>query len=142
MKTNHSINDYLLFFEAWTCLAAARLAVVTLPFRKIAPYMGIQVDDLSFQPRPEAKDEKLHSIRCAINRAAARSPWRTKCLEQAIAARTMLQRRGEQSTIFLGVAPTSKQQKSIAAHAWLMCNGEIVTGKKGVCDFTVIGKFK
>ncbi|WP_156359781.1 lasso peptide biosynthesis B2 protein [Sphingomonas sp. Leaf28] len=53
-------------------------------------------------------------------------PFRTLCLQQAIAARTMLARRGINSVLHLGVRdPTDT---ALETHAWLDVGGLNVTG--------------
>jgi hypothetical protein len=136
-----SAMEYVLFAEAWLCLAAARFVVVTVPFKRIASFMGIHEGDSSVHSQEETRNNEFKNISVAILRASHRSPWRTKCLEQALAAKLMLKGRGLRSTIYFGVASSQHESKTLAAHAWLVCNGEIVTGGKGIDAFTVVGKF-
>jgi len=61
-----------------------------------------------------------------IPRVAARLPWRTDCLVQALAARRWLGRHGVATTLTLGV-PRDKSA-NFEAHAWLTAGDRIVTG--------------
>ena len=134
--------EYFLFAEAWLCLAGARCMVIILPFKKIASFMGIHVEN-SNSPYQEPSGNGVYKpIGDAILRASRRSSWRTKCLEQALAGKFMLKVRGLRSTIFFGVAKSQCDSKSLIAHAWLVCNGQVVTGGRGLDTFTVVGKFE
>ena len=135
MKRKVAINEYLLFAEAWLMLGLARLTIVLLPFRLVAKLLGEKhSDEASYQ-------NKATTIGTAIVRASKRSFWRAKCLEQALAASAMLRLRRRSCTVYFGVADNSSN-KSLAAHAWVVSNGIIVTGGKGVEEFKVVGIFK
>ena len=62
----------------------------------------------------------------AIGRMAARVPWRSSCLVQALAAKRWLSAKGHSSSLYLGVRKLPAE--NVEAHAWLMCDGEVVTG--------------
>lgn len=142
MNKKKSIPEYFLFAEAWLCLAGARCMVVMLPFKKIASFMGIHVENSNTPYQETSCNGTYKPIGNAILRASRRSPWRTKCLEQALAGKFMLKARGLKSTIFFGVAKSQCDSKSLIAHAWLVCNGQVVTGGSSLDTFTVVGKFE
>jgi len=58
-------------------------------------------------------------------RVAARAVPGAACLAQAVAMQRMLARRGHASTVEFGVA---KHHAGLEAHAWLVCDGQIVIG--------------
>jgi hypothetical protein len=61
-----------------------------------------------------------------LPRLSARLPWRSDCLIQAIAAQNWLMAHGRASEIQIGVEhPVGGE---FGAHAWLLCDGEVVTG--------------
>ena len=62
----------------------------------------------------------------AVSRVAACFPDSAMCLAQALAARTMLRRRGVASLLHLGVARS--REAPFEAHAWLDAAGVEVTG--------------
>jgi hypothetical protein len=134
-----SIRDLRLFTEAWILLAAARLTLVFIPFRKIAPKLGENITDQLPLARVEKAIHGQQDVRTAILRAAARSPWRTACFEQALAAKIMLKNRKIGSVIYFGV---QKNQDNLLAHAWLESGGITVTGGKDLSPFSVIAGFK
>jgi hypothetical protein len=130
------LSDYTLFAEAWIFLALGRLMLVFIPFKKIAKFLGKPMHE---SPAATLKDPFITGkLSMAIARAGKYSPWRTKCFEQAIAAKIMLQLRGIGSTVYFGVYKTTT---AMQAHAWLTCNATIVTGGPDVSKFTVISWF-
>jgi hypothetical protein len=58
-------------------------------------------------------------------RAASRLVPRASCLTQAIAAQSVLARSGIPSQVEIGV---SKNQSRLHAHAWVVCQGQVVLG--------------
>ena len=82
---------------------------------------AVSLDELS----PE-EERLIERIAYVIPRVAARLPWRTDCLVQAIAAKRWLARSGIVSRLHFGV-PREKQPE-FEAHAWLTVGERIVTG--------------
>lgn len=142
MNRKIPFRDYILFAEAWCLLALARFVLVFVPFRKIVPWLGriSTLDDTITESAP--LPTVLENIRLSILRASNRSPWRTKCFEQALAAKMMLKRRKYISTITFGVHKSIEPSGRITAHAWLECNGYIVTGGGNIRIYSVISSFR
>jgi hypothetical protein len=78
----------------------------------------------------------------AVVGAAANTPWRSACLEQAVAAAGLLRRGGIPGTLYLGVARDPTQPDGMAAHAWLRCGNVMVTGAAGHERFAVVGMYR
>ncbi|MCF6405287.1 lasso peptide biosynthesis B2 protein [Chitinophaga filiformis] len=130
-------SSLLLFIEAWICIAFARGMLIFMPFRKIAPLLGKNVADdtttyVKATPRPQR-------IKAAIRRAAACSPWRAKCFEQALAGKIMLSYRNMPGIVFFGI---NKVGDDLQAHAWLESEGVIITGAAEANQFIIIARFK
>jgi hypothetical protein len=131
------ITASLLFAEAWCWLGVARLLLLIRPFRKIASLLGQNVT-----ADPLASNNatlRPYRLRIAISRAAACAPWRTKCFEQALAGKLMLRCRKMSGVVFFGI---NKTPDGMHAHAWLECDGVIITGNNGIEQYTVIARFK
>lgn len=86
-------------------------------------------------------DKVLQKISVAILRGSKYSLWRSKCFEQALAAKTMVRRRHFESTIYFGVYKNPADEK-LMAHAWLISNDEIVTGGPDIDRYTILSSFK
>ncbi len=65
--------------------------------------------------------------------------WESQCLVMAIAAMKMLDRRGIESTLYLGTARDADGK--MIAHAWLRSGNIYLTGFEEMRKFTVVGKF-
>lgn len=121
--------DRRLLAEAAAALLAARLRSGLLPFRALARQLGgLLPPTAAVDPRPLSTDEAaaVRKIRWSIEAAAPWLPFRTVCLQQAIAARAMLARRGIASVLHLGVG--GHGEPSLNAHAWLDAGDLKVTG--------------
>jgi hypothetical protein len=75
--------------------------------------------------RPDDRQAAL-DVGWAVTRVAAYFPESAMCLAQALAARTMLRRRGIASLLHLGVGRS--REAPFEAHAWLEAAGVEVTG--------------
>ena len=123
-----------LLAEAVVCLGAARVLIVFFPFRRLAPFLG--------EPRAETpatplagREAFLRKLTWALRATGRRLPWRCMCLEQAVAGRLMLRRRGIPYTLYLG---TDRKDDGLVAHAWLRTGDYIVTGAEGRERFVVM----
>ncbi len=142
MKPEINALDVLLFAEAWLMLATARCILLLVPFRKIAPVLGSQVTGEVPSGSALVAGSRQHQVGIAILRASKRSPWRTKCFEQALAATLMLKARKQSSIVFFGVYKSDNGDRKLNAHAWLKSGGMIVTGGRNLHLYTVLASFK
>jgi Transglutaminase-like superfamily len=134
-----------LLAEAVAYLLAARLALIFIPFPRLARRLG------SFVPPAEARASQVQSettpeearlaaeIGWAVTRAARYVPFKAVCLPQAMAARVMLKRRGVKSVMHFGAA--KGMAKPLDAHAWLDAAGVEVTGYPVAENFAEIACF-
>jgi hypothetical protein len=60
------------------------------------------------------------------------------CLPRALAAQTMLRRRGIASKLCIGVA---REEKGLAAHAWIELGENIIVGSLEAPQFTRLVEF-
>jgi Transglutaminase-like superfamily len=122
----------VLLAEAVACLFVARLALIFVPFPRLARRLGTLVppaDPRAAQLRmaigPGAA-RRAEEIGWAVTRAARYVPFKAVCLPQAMAARVMLKRHGIKSVMHFGAA--QGKDKPLDAHAWLDAAGVEVTG--------------
>lgn len=133
-----SWREQLLFIEAFCLTGVVRFAVLSLPFRWLAPFLGKHMRE-SPEKEDNLKLEAARRVGRMVEKVSRHTVWESKCLVQAIVCKIMLRRRGIASTLYLGVGKDEK--KSLVAHAWLRCGGKILTGGRGVEHFTIVGKF-
>jgi len=132
-----------LVAEAVLCLLAARVALVFVPFPKLARRLG------RFVPPEQAQRlgviatahaaQAATDIGWAVTRAARHVPFKAVCLPQAMAAQAMLRRRGVSSIMHFGAA--KGEDKPLDAHAWLDAAGVEVTGYPVAPKFAEIACF-
>ena len=133
-----------LLAEAAICLAAARLALIAVPFPKLARRLG----DFVPPTDPRAARANAHrpqdvalaaEIGWAVTRAARHLPFEAVCLPQAMAARVMLRCRGVPSVMHFGAAKGG--ERPLDTHAWLDAAGVEVTGYPIAAQFAEIACF-
>ncbi|HEY1751988.1 MAG TPA: lasso peptide biosynthesis B2 protein [Caulobacteraceae bacterium] len=121
-----------LLVEACVWLLVSRLALIFIPFPKLAGRLGAFVPPAD--PRvaaaaapgsPEAV-ALAKEVSWAVVRGAAHVPFRAVCLPQAMAAQIMLRRRGVACVMHFGAQ--RGQHRPLDAHAWLDAAGVKVTG--------------
>src|SRR5580658_1328966 len=120
-----------LVVEAVACLAAARLALILVPFPRLARWLGTFVPPTDPRARDAAaasaeKAVLAREIGWAVTRGARWMPFKAVCLPQAMAAQFMLRHRGVPSVMHFGAGRGA--DKPIEAHAWLDAAGVEVTG--------------
>lgn len=129
-----------LLVEALLGLALARVAMLCLPFRRIAAWLGTPG---AVSPG-ETTDEEVRiaeEIGWAVGVVARRVPWDGRCLAQALAATGMLRRRGLEGTVSFGAARAGTVDTEFSAHAWLQVGSCIVTGGPGHEQFKPLTTF-
>lgn len=133
------LADQILYLEAALWLGISRLAILILPFRWIAPFLGTHM--ASSDENDENGDrETVISISRAIRTMSRHLPWGCECLAQAISGKMMLRRRQIPSTLYLGVA--KKEDGDLNTHAWLRAGDIIILGGGGLERFAVVSTFE
>jgi hypothetical protein len=133
-----------LLAEAVAGLLAARLALIFIPFPRLARRIGTFVppnDPRAGRTQPAAVDGQVRlaeDIGWAVTRAARYLPFKAVCLPQAMAARVILNRRGVASVMHFGAA---KGPDKLDAHAWLDAAGVEVTGYPVAKNFAEVACF-
>lgn len=133
-----SVFDFLLVMEATLCLFVARLVLRLVPFRRLSPYLGKHMEESAEDAMPRSR---VYAYRVArgIHYTYPRLPWHSTCLVQAIAAMAMLKRRGQESTLYVGVGRETNE--AFGAHAWLRSGDLVVTGGSEKDHFKVLSYY-
>lgn len=126
-----------LMIEAFLLLGYSRFIVLHFQFKKIANILG-KSNTETVKANDEINLDKVKMIARAIRTMSKSTPWESKCLVQAYAAKLMLKKRNQPCTVYLGVSKDENGQ--MIAHAWVRCGEMYVTGGDGA-KFTVTGKF-
>jgi len=122
----------LLVAEASISMLVARIELALFPFRRVAKRFGAFVPPTDPRVARQAErsgDEQARTAKAigwAIRTSAPWMPFRSVCLQQAMAAQAMLRRRGIASVMHFGAGKSD--EKPMDAHAWLDAAGVKVTG--------------
>ena len=131
-----------LFFEIYVRLGLARASVLTLPFKRLSRNWGVPHYEGLRTPHDAEERAFLHQLAWALRTASRYTPWNSNCLAQAITAKQILQRKGYDSTLYLGMMTPKRSAKGeAAAHAWLRCGDTWICGFRASRGFTVVGTF-
>ena len=126
------------YIEATIEMFKARTLLLIRPFKKIAPTLGtLDAEGVDNEPC-EATRQSIKTVASSIKSMAKYVPWQSKCFVQAIAAKNMLEKRGIETTLYLGVI---KEGSDMKAHAWTRTGAYFVTGGKGSQGYTVVKTF-
>ncbi|MBO2943783.1 lasso peptide biosynthesis B2 protein [Paenibacillus sp. F411] len=135
---NSSLSVKMLHAEAYLCLAWGRIFKL-LPFAKVSASLGAPMKETSAAPCTEQELRLLKQVSKAVHRMSRYTWWESQCLVKAVAAMVMLERRGVESTLYLGSGRDA--QGRMAAHAWLRSGSYLVTGAEGHEQYAVVGIF-
>lgn len=136
-----------LALEAFAELARARV-LTFLPAHIYTAQLGIMSDATSVDRTEDA--EFPNAVRAAevgrmVESVARSAPFRALCLQQAIAVRRMLARRGMRATVLLGVSrmavDRAEPRKGTAAHAWVKVGAKVINGDGNLAKYTVVARF-
>ena len=114
-----------------------RAYILFVPFNKLRKKMGRYKGESKATEDKETYKKAMH-VSWIVTTVAAKTPWESKCLVQALAAQKMLKNKGISTTIYLGVR---KEKDEMKAHAWLRCGEYYVTGGAIREQYSVVAKF-
>jgi len=126
------------FLQAYFLLGIMRAAVLLVSFKRLSRSLQHHPEQAPPQLLDVAQLKQAEAIGWAVMTAAGHTPWNSNCLAQALTAQRMLSKQHIPGMFFLGV---KKDQQQLDAHAWLQCDGQILTGKAGHEAFTIVSTF-
>lgn len=130
-------KDFLIAGEATILLLLSRLGIMCFPYKLYRPFLGKQMK----KGRNRTVDEEIVCrVSFWIHKAAACLPLECSCLPQALTGKFMLNRRGIESTLSLGLG--KDENNKLFAHAWLTVNDVPVTGGKDNSTLARVAHFK
>lgn len=127
-----------MLIEALILMGTVRLAILLLPFHRLAYFMGGYMEE-SVHQVSETEQYTINKVKWAVTLAILHAPWKGKCLVAALSAQTMLKKRGIDSTLYLGIA--RDKNSNLIAHAWLRSGQDIITGGFEHRWFTAVARF-
>jgi len=138
------IRHKLLLAQAWCMLGWYRAAVLLVSFKRLA--RKLQHHPLATPPPalpPRMRDEAV-AIGRLVAAAGRVTPWQSLCLTQVLVVQRLLAKRNIPGQFYLGVrrgCERTDDPTGLSAHAWLQCGEDIVNGRAGHEQFTVVSTF-
>ncbi|MGE3535913.1 MAG: lasso peptide biosynthesis B2 protein [Candidatus Tectimicrobiota bacterium] len=123
-----------LLLEAAFCLLVARLALRLVPFRHLTWFF--QRSGACPEVTGALRRQRIREVRGAILTVTRYLPVRLVCFPRAIAAQTMLRRRGITTTLYYGAARTPEQ--GLSTHVWVQDGNEGVIGSLAARGYHVL----
>ena len=114
--------DRRLLIEAFATLVFVRVALQVWPIERLRQWSG----------RLGRGAKPVDRIAWAVRVASRRLPG-TACLSSALALQRLLSAQGRVSELHIGVA---RQDKGIIAHAWIVCDEQVLIGDEERETFT------
>ncbi len=131
----------LWVIPVWFMLGLARLAVLVIPTRFLARFMGVAAGLAARLPIVTSQQQARAMLISRVIKLAARyAPWNANCYAQALTARFLLGLYKVPYAVFFGLMrdPLSSEMK---AHAWVGAGPVRVTGGDGFSQFTVVATY-
>ena len=134
--------EQVWLLPAWCLLGLSRLVILTIQFRRLAPYLGRHIGNRAVVPLLSAHQQAraLHIGR-VVRLAAQYTPWESNCFPQAVTARVLLGGYGIPYALCFGLAKEGENGRALKAHAWVAAGPVRVSGGDGFRQFTVVGVF-
>ncbi len=139
---------------AWPCLEGLfwlawwRFLIVWVPFPKWRSKWGIEQAETLKTPLTDTEQDHVALVQSVIAFVSRCVPWKSLCLDKALAAQSMLNKRGLDTTLYVGMIRAEKtpegQNKppgSFAAHAWLRCGPRWAVGLHRHVTYGVVGTY-
>jgi len=129
---------------AWLLLGCYRAAILLVSFKRLTRNLQHHPQARSApQLLPGQRDEAI-MIGRLVAAASRITPWQSLCLTQVLVAQRLLARRDIPGQFYLGVrrgCERTDDPTGLSAHAWLQCGEDIVNGRAGHEQFTVVSTF-
>lgn len=137
----NSLSTQLLLLKALWLVGCVRLGLWFLPFRVLKAIVArVSANSLSAgQPQPQDL-QVVRKAALGVRRVSRYVPA-ASCLTQALATQILLARRGQISSLRIGV--TKNEKGELMAHAWVVCQGRIIIGSRpDLRNYTVLSRLE
>lgn len=125
------------YLEAFVLLGWAR-TLLFYKFSRVAPSLGKRGQETGMHCDPR-DIPSLNRVANSIHTISRYTPWDSKCLVRALAGMKMLERRGLDSTLYLGTGKDDNGK--FVAHAWLRSGPYYISGAEEMSRFVTVDKF-
>jgi len=120
----------------------ARLLILTVPFRRIWPFLGQHIEKTTMTPLLNPRQELIAIEMATVIRTLSKyALWTSNCFVEAVLARIVLRWYKIPYVIYFGVKTDKNSDSPLAAHAWVSAGRCFVAGGNGLRNFTVVSSF-
>jgi hypothetical protein len=135
----NSLSDQRLLMNALVVVCCVRLGLWLMPLGELTKIAKKIAPRFADSGRPQIPNFQLTKKVCSSVRRVSRYVPSASCLTQALATQVLLARRGQVSTLQIGVKKGDEDQ--LKAHAWVESNGRIIIGgTKDLGKYTVLNR--
>lgn len=122
-------------------LGISRLLIITITFKRLAPYLGrpVGVNAFSYLLTDQQERQALRIAR-VVRLTARYCPWVANCFPQAITARLLLKFYRIPYSLYFGLCRDPDTQE-FKAHAWVTAGRVPVSGGQSFAYYTVVGGY-
>lgn len=129
-----SAVKYSVAIEAAIALTVAKAAVRCFPFRRMITMSSLRINRSASRWDPR----KISQASSIVARVGDWLPWRSVCLDRALALQWILRRRGVDALLHYGV---QLSDGSLNAHAWIVAEGQPLVGADLASQYVVLQIF-
>ncbi|WP_444995385.1 lasso peptide biosynthesis B2 protein [Aliikangiella sp. IMCC44359] len=134
--------EKIWFLVLYPYSGLVRAAVLFIPFRYWVGLLGVHYTNVQLSTLTNHSQEVMaRRIGRVIELTARYTIWESRCLVQALMAKTLLRFYGIPYVIYLGVKLPEETVKTMGAHAWTSVGNLIITGRKGYKSFAIVSVF-
>ena len=137
---NLPVAEQSLLLLAFGLCGLFRFILLFIPFRYLSRFMAkkIQQPPLLSSVTVQNNCRKVARI---VNVAANKTPWESKCLVRALAAKMLLRIFSYPNELYLGVKKA--ETGALVAHAWLNSCGSNICGGSNETNssYAIVGKY-
>lgn len=113
---------------AWALIGLSSAAIAVLPFRRIAPWLGVNLGATAHRPAATPQQAaRARLIGRTVSIAASYAPFRSNCLPQAMAAKALCALWRVPCAVIFGIE-RERPAGELTAHAWTSCGDAVPTG--------------
>ena len=127
----------LLALRVYFLLVLSRVVITVLPMRRITGHLGEPMVETPLTAVHPSVEDFAHRVGVAIRKIAPATPTESNCYPQALTAWWLLHRKGAPTTFYFGAA-FERGKPDLAAHVWLRCGTQIVTGGRAGVRFQAL----
>ncbi|MEI6285047.1 MAG: lasso peptide biosynthesis B2 protein [Bacillota bacterium] len=137
---NLPVDEKLLLVLAFGLCGLFRFTLLFIPFRYLSRFMAKKIHQPPVLSSVTVQNN-CRKVARIVNIAANKTPWESKCLVRALAAKILLRIFGYPNELYLGVK--KDENGNLIAHAWLnSCTYNISGGSSEInTGYAIVGKY-